>query len=147
MAYSEQQKIKIVNNICNRIKKGDSLRKALEKENNFEFTTFYSWLDKDKEKSKQYTRAMEVRAEDIFEEIITISDNNEHDEMPFVGINHIHRDRLKVDSRKWMLSKMVPKKYGDKLEIETRIEDKRKTIDQLFPTNEELNQTEENESE
>ena len=34
-------------------------------------------------------------------------------------INHdvIQRDRLRVDARKWMLGKMQPKKYGDKLDV------------------------------
>ncbi|MBT8043576.1 MAG: hypothetical protein KJO79_01395 [Verrucomicrobiae bacterium] len=34
--------------------------------------------------------------------------------------NHenIQRSRLRVDTRKWMTSKMKPKKYGDKLELD-----------------------------
>ena len=30
---------------------------------------------------------------------------------------HIQRARLRVDTRKWMLSKMLPKLYGDKLDV------------------------------
>jgi hypothetical protein len=31
---------------------------------------------------------------------------------------HIQRSRLRVDSRKWLASKLVPKKYGDKVSAE-----------------------------
>ncbi len=30
----------------------------------------------------------------------------------------VQKQRLQVDTRKWLLSKMVPKKYGDKLQQE-----------------------------
>ena len=49
--------------------------------------------------------------------MLEIADNSKKDETPFVGINHVHRDKLRTDVRKWMLSKMVPKKYGDKLDL------------------------------
>jgi len=34
----------------------------------------------------------------------------------------VQRDRLRVDTRKWYLSKIMPKKYGDKLDVTTREE-------------------------
>jgi hypothetical protein len=30
---------------------------------------------------------------------------------------HIQRSRVRIDTRKWMLSKMLPKSYGDKAEV------------------------------
>jgi hypothetical protein len=30
---------------------------------------------------------------------------------------HIQRSRVRIDTRKWMLSKMLPKVYGDKTEV------------------------------
>jgi hypothetical protein len=30
---------------------------------------------------------------------------------------HINRSRLRIDARKWLLSKLAPRKYGDKLEL------------------------------
>ena len=29
----------------------------------------------------------------------------------------VQRNKLRVDARKWVLSKLAPKKYGDKLEL------------------------------
>ena len=33
---------------------------------------------------------------------------------------HIQRSRLRVDTRKWYLSKLNPKKYGDKVDVTTK---------------------------
>jgi len=71
----------------------------------------------------QYAQAMTNRADVIFEEILSISDDGTNDtyvnELGVLTTNHDHiqRSRLRVDSRKWMLSKMLPKKYGDKLDL------------------------------
>lgn len=85
-------------------------------------STVLGWIG-DLEMQDQYTRAREQRAENIFEEIIDIVDCEDHDmtvdENGNPRINHdvIQRDRLRVDARKWMLGKMQPKKYGDKLDV------------------------------
>jgi hypothetical protein len=85
-------------------------------------STFYDLL-KDSEKSKRYARATEMRADRIAEEIMTIADNQEGDVyknadgVEFINHNVINRARLRVDSRKWILAKMNPKKYGDKIDM------------------------------
>jgi len=85
--------------------------------------TFWKWLNEDKEKVNQYARAKEIYAESVFEDIILISDGTGDDvlidEDGNKNVNHhvIQRDRLRVDSRKWALSKMNPKKYSDKLDL------------------------------
>ncbi len=89
---------------------GSSLLKALE--GKMSSSTFYEML-KDDFKSKTYARACETRADRIADEIIAISDSTENKDNVIV-----QRDRLRVDSRKWLLAKLQPKKYGDKLDIE-----------------------------
>ncbi len=37
-----------------------------------------------------------------------------------VNGEHIQRSRLRIDARKWMASKLAPKKYGEKLELDVR---------------------------
>ncbi|AZB01281.1 hypothetical protein EG359_17405 [Chryseobacterium joostei] len=118
MAYSEERKDKIFKKIISEIAdKGKSLRAVLREKGMPSSSTFFIWLEDDESKSKQYARAVEVRAEGIFDEIIDIAENSEKDQTPFTGINVIKRDTLRIDARKWMLSKMMPKKYGDKLDI------------------------------
>lgn len=118
MAYSEERKEKVFNKIITEVAdKGRSLRSVLRDKGMPSSSTFFIWLEDDENKSKRYARAVEVRAEGIFDEIIEIAENKEQDQTPFTGINVIKRDTLRIDSRKWMLSKMLPKKYGDKLDI------------------------------
>jgi len=124
--YSEEQKKEIFNNIFNSIENGNSLRKTLMVIN-LPAKTFYEWLEQDEEKSKQYARACELRADTLFEEILEIADTTiegkviETDESgrtkEKVGDMLGHR-RLQIDARKWMLGKLNPKKYGDKLEVD-----------------------------
>jgi|ADGO01.1.fsa_nt_gi hypothetical protein len=65
----------------------------------------------------QYARAREMQADLLADEMIEIADNNTGDDAAFVGINRIHRDKLRIESRKWIASKLKPKKYGDKVEM------------------------------
>lgn len=117
-AYTKEQIKKLMNEICERISKGESLRSVLRDENMPSQPTFFTWIDNDKEYFKQYARATESRAEAIFEEILDIAEHSEQDHTPFTGANVVNRDKLRIDARKWMLSKMMPKKYGDSLKLD-----------------------------
>lgn len=126
MAYTKEQINEIFNTICKRIEEGESLRSVLRSEKMPEAHTFYKWVDSSEEKLQQYARVAEVRAEKIFEDIICIADDQEEDVytnsegVEVTNHNVINRARLRVDARKWMLSKMMPTKYGDKLEVEQK---------------------------
>lgn len=84
--------------------------------------TFYRLLE-DESRSKRYARATEMRADKMAEEIIQISDNVGGDVVKLPDgreiVDHavVQRDRLRVDARKWILAKMNPKKYGDKVDL------------------------------
>lgn len=128
MAYSEEQKENILNAIFESIENGNSLRKSLI-ENKLSSSTFFIWIEEDKEKSKQYARATELRAEALLDEMMDIVDDTSSD---YVGMDIgegeaseivldkkpnyelIQRSRLRYDARKWLVSKLNPKKYGDK---------------------------------
>ena len=134
MAYSEDEIEVKFRLILDSIEEGNSLRKTLLSEGMPDSRTFYKWIDKDEEKLLQYARATELRADNIFEEILNISDATENDVIldgegnPITNHNVIQRDRLRVDSRKWMAGKMNPKKYGDKMQQDINI----KTEQPLF---------------
>lgn len=74
----------------------------------------------------QYARAREAMYAGWADEILEISDDGTTDFITKVGRNgheyeavdqeHIQRSRLRVDSRKWLLSKLLPKTFGDKVE-------------------------------
>jgi hypothetical protein len=73
--------------------------------------------------SDAYACAREARADKLFEDILKISDDGANDTYIDDEGNQrtdhdvIARSRLRVDTRKWMAAKMLPKKYGDKLEL------------------------------
>ncbi len=124
MAYTKIQIEDIFKEIIERVEIGEPIRTVLKDDDMPSSRTFYKWLDEDEEKVKQYARACEVRADVIFEEILTIADKQSEDIIIVDGkevTNHnvVSRNRLQVDARKWVLSKMQPKKYGDKIDHTT----------------------------
>ena len=125
MAYSEENKLIAFNTIIENISENCmSLRNALLQDGMPSSKTFYIWLDEDEDKVKQYARACEIRADKIFDDILDIADDTSRDkrvtEAGEVTDNEvIQRSRLRVDARKWYLSKLSPKKYGDKLDVTT----------------------------
>jgi hypothetical protein len=83
-------------------------------------TTFRRWCDADDDLAAKYARAREDRADVIFEECKEIADRQGADVVTVDGVdvidhNVIARNKLMIDTRKWMLGKMQPKKYGDKI--------------------------------
>lgn len=86
--------------------------------------TVRDWLAADEELNGQYARAKAYQLEHLAEQIIEISDDDtldmafKDDGTPYVNTEHIQRSKLRVDSRKWILSKLNPKKYGDKISQE-----------------------------
>ena len=126
MAYKEEEIKDVFDYVITNIEKGRALRTILKDNLMPSSQTFYKWLEGDELKSKRYARATEFRAENIFEDILNIADNNTHDIITNdegegrTNNDVIQRSRLMVDARKWYLSKLNPKKYGDK--IETTIE-------------------------
>lgn len=91
-------------------------------------STVCLWLlDEDKKLfSEQYARARATQAELMFEDILDIADDSSADTMvaKIGGKEQIvenreftTRSRLRVDTRKWYLSKVLPKKFGEKLDL------------------------------
>jgi len=110
--------------ICRRIALGESLISICKSEGMPDKSTVLYWLFNEPEFSSQYARAREAQAEHYLDEIIAISDDSVLDtEMGEDGVertNHevVARARLRVDTRKWAMSKLAPKKYGDKVQNE-----------------------------
>lgn len=120
MAYDKE---KIFPLILLEIEEGASLRSILRRDDMPNRNTFFEWLHESEEKSNQYARACELRAEQIFEDILEIADETSGDKKytatgEVIDSEYVARSRIKIDARKWMLGKMNPKKYGDKIQQE-----------------------------
>lgn len=124
--YSEE----IADIICERMvcgveDKPESLRSICRSEGLPSLGTVMRWLAKHPEFREQYRAAREAQSEMHQEEIIEISDNctddvqmllanDEQTELGRIKHSAIARAKLQIDTRKWVMSKMAPKKYGDK---------------------------------
>lgn len=120
--------------ICTRLTEGESLRRILLTKGMPSSSTIYRWLLNEDYKSfwEQYARAREVQAEVMFDEILDIADDGSNDFMTITKGDYTYnvedrevtnRSKLRVDSRKWYLSKVLPKKFGDKLDMTTNGKD------------------------
>lgn len=89
---------------------------------NVSFATLAAFLSR-QENSEQYARAREAQADKMAEDILQIADDGANDTYededgnPRTDHDVVARSRLRVDARKWLASKMAPKKYGDKVEL------------------------------
>lgn len=105
---------------------GRSLRSVCEDPKMPSVVTVFAWLRKYEDFLNLYTRAKQEAADAMADEILDISDDGHNDWMERrygqdkVWVENgeaINRSRLRVDTRKWIMAKMKPKKYGDKLDL------------------------------
>lgn len=131
-------KEKAITTVLDELAAGASLISVCKQDGLPSFTTFMRWLAEEGEAGDrlrdQYARAREIQAEVIAEDILTIADEectmvkaDKHGSRDDDGDGNtevvfdstaVQRNRLRVDARKWLLSKMAPKKYGDKIQAE-----------------------------
>ena len=110
----------ICNAICEGLAQGKSAR-AMCVEVGIGQRTLWDWLETDTDFAQQYARAKEEGHDLLAEQILEIADASEHDirtredGSTYIDNEAVQRSRLRVDARKWYLSKLAPKKYGEKV--------------------------------
>ncbi|CAL8974463.1 hypothetical protein RHODGE_RHODGE_03315 [Rhodoplanes serenus] len=109
--------------ICERLSDGQSLRVICAASDMPAASTVFRWLQQHSDFREQYARAREAQADHMAEEILAIADTpqeGERREESKDGVKIVRDDmlghrRLQVDARKWLMARIAPKKYGDKL--------------------------------
>jgi len=123
--------------IIERMANGESLRAICRDEDMPHEATVRGWVidggemdDSDPRHSfsTQYARAEQMRAMKWADEIVDIADDGTNDfvksqnadgkDISVLDQEHVQRSRLRVDTRKWIVAKMLPKVYGDKMKID-----------------------------
>lgn len=95
--------------ILTRIATGESMRQICLKSDHLpDMSNVFKYMWTDNDFRHKYEVACNNRTEVHVEEIVEIADNEYGD---------TQRDRLRIDARKWCASKLVPKKYGEKLDL------------------------------
>lgn len=110
----------LANEICNSIASSSKGTKKLCKENQHWpcQDTLFAWLKNHPEFSEQYAQAKRCQIEVFIDEILDIADDSSHDELIneegslVCNSEFIARSRLRIDTRKWLAAKLVPKVYG-----------------------------------
>ncbi len=95
--------------LCQRLAVGESVNSICKDKKMPCRKTIYNWLFRYPEFVGMYDRAKLDSADALAEQIQEIADNPNGD---------VNRDRLRIDSRKWIAAKLKAKKYGDKVQNE-----------------------------
>ena len=114
----------LADEICRRLAEGESLRSIARTSGFPAESRIREWsLDAAHPFAAQYARARATGYQKMADEILEIADDSNGDLIEradgvlTVDHEHIQRARLRVDTRKWILSKMLPKVYGDKFQV------------------------------
>lgn len=88
----------------------------------FGWTAFLQTMKEDAALASRYARAREVLIERLASETLALADQTPAMVTDERGVTRydsaaVQHQRLQVDTRKWLLSKLAPKKYGDRLEL------------------------------
>lgn len=106
--------------ICEELAQGKSMRTVCKGDDMPAMSTVFKWLREIKEFSEQYARAKEESTDAMSEDVLFISDESLLEAVnadPKAANAVVQAMRLRVDTRKWIMSKMKPKKYADKVDV------------------------------
>lgn len=122
LSVSEKLDVVGIDAICERVANCDFLQ-SIADDCGVSRGSLTKWLNSDAN-SVMYAHARESQADKMAEDILKIADDGINDKIigeDGVGRTDqdvIARSRLRVDARKWLASKMAPKKYGDRQAID-----------------------------
>jgi hypothetical protein len=123
---------KVADLICERLADGESLRSICADEAMPSKAAVFRWLGKSADFRDQYARARDEQAETLADELVDIADeqctmvradkhgtkadDDEGNTEVVFDATAVARNRLRIDARKWVASKLKPKKYGERMD-------------------------------
>lgn len=99
----------IMDEICERITEGESLRAICQAAHMPHRSNVLRWLHDHADFAAKYARAREAQGDLMDERILAVADACQPETAA--------ADRIKIDAYKWRASKLAPKRYGDKLTV------------------------------
>ena len=105
---SQEDKEKTINAVFALMEKGKDFHASCDEVGVYP-TTLYRWFEKDEKLGEMYARARDALVHLHSKELIELADRVLADPA---------RSRVLVDTRKWVLSKLMPKTFGDKIQAE-----------------------------
>lgn len=90
--------------------------------------TFYKWMERDEELGQRYARAKASQLQVLADQLVDLADKDRLcEKVTFdadgkikerVILDQTDRTKIQIDTRKWLLSKLDPKKYGERVQNE-----------------------------
>jgi hypothetical protein len=110
--------------ICVRLARGETLRAICRDEEFPPESTVRTWaLENIEGFAARYTLARQLGLDAMADQLLELADDGSGDITydaqgnRLVNGEHINRSRLRIDTRKWYLSKLAPKRYGEKVDV------------------------------
>jgi hypothetical protein len=110
--------------ICVRLARGETLKGICRDEGFPPESTVRGWAQEDVDGfAARYAFARQLGLDAMADELLEIADDGSGDFIIDANGNripnneHINRSRLRIDTRKWYLSKLAPKRYGEKVDL------------------------------
>lgn len=113
----------IADEICRRIANGESLRRICQDDFLPSEKTVYRWREADADFDSRCARAREAQADLKFDQMWDIADA--------ATPENVHVAKLKVGTLQWQASKLAPKKYGEKQQVDVNLTTQERAIDEL----------------
>jgi hypothetical protein len=113
----------IADTICDRMAAGETLRDIVKDPSMPCNKTVFYWLTRRPDFADQYARARAQLLDYWADEMIEISDDGSNDWMEkrigkdvvsVLDHEHVLRSKIRVETRRWLMSRLAPHKYGDK---------------------------------
>lgn len=127
--------------ICARLAAGESLRAICADPDMPSTSMVFRWLQAREDFRERYAHAREHQSEALLEEIFEIADDARNDWMErqrqdgstetVLNTEHVQRSKLRIETRKWAMAKLAPKRYGDKLELSGKLQVENLTDEEL----------------
>ncbi len=100
--------------VCEWIASGKAIT-HLARDMDISYNALITWVNTDDERARRYAHARDDQADTFADEIVTLADGAGTES------GEVNKARLQIDARKWVASKLKPKRYGDKIEIEQNL--------------------------
>jgi Bacteriophage Sf6, terminase small subunit-like len=116
LAHPSRYSPALARRICDAVSTGTPLAAVCAAADMPDRETLARWLDAHADFRSAYTRALEAAADRYADEILTIADASAS-ESPGAGksdAGSVARAKLRIDTRKWLMSRLAPSKYGER---------------------------------
>lgn len=120
--YSDE----LAREVCRLLGEGQTLREICRREEMPSASTVREWVVDDRDGfAERYARARRLQAEYWADEIVEVAEDGRNDwtlrqrkdgdPEPVLDREHVQRSALRVDTKKWLLAKLHPESWGERV--------------------------------